>query len=154
MDSVQSDEVVDDALQGLAMTRPWLCRLPDSPGSILEANPPANTVAVVSGGGAGHEPLAAGFVGPGALFGAVSGDIFAAPPSASVLDVIRHLHGAQATAAHLHALVFHIQGQRDEVMCMVTIAGDWRITSGVELRRGYNEFRRCCTEGKSRRDPH
>jgi len=153
VDSGQNDEVVNDALQGLAMTRPWLCRLPDSPGAMLEANPPANTVAVLSGGGAGHEPLAAGFVGPGALSGAVSGDIFAAPPSASVLDAIRHLHAAQATTEHLHVLSFHMQGKKGEVTCMMTIAGDWRITAGVELWRGYHELRRCCTEGKSRRDP-
>src|SRR3989442_14379258 len=38
-----------------------------------------NKVAVVSGGGAGHEPAHAGFVGQGMLAGAVSGESFASP---------------------------------------------------------------------------
>src|SRR3989442_14811479 len=38
-----------------------------------------NKVAVVSGGGAGHEPAHAGFVGQGMLAGAGSGEIFASP---------------------------------------------------------------------------
>jgi Dak1 domain len=40
-----------------------------------------------SGGGAGHEPAHAGFVGPGMLTAAVSGDVFASPPVDSILAV-------------------------------------------------------------------
>lgn len=39
------------------------------------------------GGGAGHEPAHAGFVGPGMLTAAVSGDVFASPPVDSILAV-------------------------------------------------------------------
>jgi dihydroxyacetone kinase len=45
-------------------------------------------VAIVSGGGAGHEPLHAGFVGPDMLTAAVSGDIFASPSTDAVLHAI------------------------------------------------------------------
>jgi dihydroxyacetone kinase len=41
-------------------------------------------VSVVSGGGAGHEPSFAAFVGPGILSGAVSGTIFASPSAEQV----------------------------------------------------------------------
>ncbi|MDV3129522.1 dihydroxyacetone kinase subunit DhaK [Mycobacterium sp. 21AC1] len=42
---------------------------------------PVGTVACVSGGGSGHEPLHAGFVGEGMLAAAVLGDVYAAPSS-------------------------------------------------------------------------
>src|SRR5881275_600233 len=51
-------------------------------------------VAVVSGGGAGHEPAHAGYVGRGMLAGAVSGDIFASPSVDAVLACILAVTGA------------------------------------------------------------
>ena len=50
-------------------------------------------VAVVSGGGAGHEPAHAGFVGAGMLTGAVSGEIFASPSVDAVLACIMAVTG-------------------------------------------------------------
>jgi len=50
-------------------------------------------VAVVSGGGAGHEPAHAGYVGRGMLAGAVSGDIFASPSVDAVLACILAVTG-------------------------------------------------------------
>ena len=50
-------------------------------------------MAVVSGGGAGHEPAHAGFVGAGMLTAAVSGEIFASPRVAAVLAGIRAVTG-------------------------------------------------------------
>lgn len=46
-------------------------------------------VAVVSGGGSGHEPAFAGYVGPGHLDGAVCGEVFASPGVDAVLAAIR-----------------------------------------------------------------
>lgn len=48
-------------------------------------------VAVLSGGGAGHEPAHAGFVGEGMLSAAISGEIFASPSVDAVLAAIRHV---------------------------------------------------------------
>ncbi len=50
-------------------------------------------VSVVSGGGAGHEPSHAGFVGMGMLTAAVSGEIFASPSVEAVLAAIRAVTG-------------------------------------------------------------
>jgi dihydroxyacetone kinase len=50
-------------------------------------------VAVVSGGGAGHEPAHAGFVGVGMLAGAISGEIFASPSVEAVLACILSVTG-------------------------------------------------------------
>lgn len=50
-------------------------------------------VAIISGGGSGHEPAHAGFVGPGLLTAAVCGEVFASPSVESVLAAIRAVTG-------------------------------------------------------------
>jgi Dak1 domain len=48
-------------------------------------------ILVHAGGGAGHEPAHAGYVGPGMLTAAVCGDVFASPSAAAVLAAIRQV---------------------------------------------------------------
>src|SRR5437879_2063576 len=55
--------------------------------------PTARPVAVLSGGGAGHEPAHAGYVGPGLLAGAIAGDVFTSPSVDAVLAGIRAVAG-------------------------------------------------------------
>lgn len=50
-------------------------------------------VAIVSGGGSGHEPMHAGFVGKGMLTAAVCGGLFASPSYEAVLSAILHVAG-------------------------------------------------------------
>lgn len=50
-------------------------------------------VAVISGGGSGHEPAQAGYVGEGMLTAAICGDVFASPPVDSILAGIRAVTG-------------------------------------------------------------
>ena len=80
--------LVNDALDGLlAASGGRLARLDGDPGIrvVLRAERRAGQVAVVSGGGSGHEPAHAGFVGPGLLSAAVCGDVFASPSVDAVL---------------------------------------------------------------------
>ena len=51
---------------------------------IYDAEHRRDQVAIVAGGGAGHEPTFAGFTGRGMLTAAVSGDIFASPSAAQI----------------------------------------------------------------------
>ncbi|KAL5322380.1 hypothetical protein ACEPPN_010353 [Leptodophora sp. 'Broadleaf-Isolate-01'] len=53
----------------------------------------SKTVALISGGGAGHEPAHAGFVGDGLLTAAVSGSIFASPNVSQILNTISRVGG-------------------------------------------------------------
>jgi dihydroxyacetone kinase len=46
-------------------------------------------VTLVSGGGSGHEPAHAGFIGPGMLSAAVLGNVFASPPVHAILAALR-----------------------------------------------------------------
>ena len=50
-------------------------------------------LAASAGGGSGHEPLAAGLVGPGLLSAAVCGDVFASPSAESILATLRAVTG-------------------------------------------------------------
>ena len=62
-------------------------------GGVLRATAtPAGKVALVVGGGSGHYPAFAGFVGPGLADAAVAGDVFASPSAASVAHVSRLAH--------------------------------------------------------------
>jgi len=60
---------------------------------VLRTDWDRSRVAVISGGGAGHEPAHAGFVGDGLLTAAVSGDIFASPSVDAVLAAILAVTG-------------------------------------------------------------
>ena len=50
-------------------------------------------VAIISGGGSGHEPAHGGYVGPGMLSAAVAGDVFTSPSTDAILDAIRAVAG-------------------------------------------------------------
>jgi triose/dihydroxyacetone kinase / FAD-AMP lyase (cyclizing) len=50
-------------------------------------------VAIISGGGAGHEPAHIGFIGKGMLTAAISGEVFASPSVEAVLACILHVTG-------------------------------------------------------------
>ena len=94
-----SDAVVE-MLRGFVQSHPnvqLLDGLPDIKVVVrcntLLSNVDPNKVAIVSGGGSGHEPAHAGFVGEGMLNAAVCGDVFASPSVAAVLAAIRHVCG-------------------------------------------------------------
>ncbi|EJC79727.1 dihydroxyacetone kinase [Rhizobium leguminosarum bv. trifolii WSM2297] len=91
------ENIVTEALDGLLLTSSngRLARLDSFPEIkvILRADWDRSKVAIISGGGAGHEPSHAGFVGKGMLTAAVSGEIFASPSVDAVLTAIRAVAG-------------------------------------------------------------
>ncbi|WP_030174597.1 dihydroxyacetone kinase subunit DhaK [Spirillospora albida] len=77
--------VVADALRGLAAAHPEL-RVDPGLGTVVRADAPVTgKVALVSGGGSGHEPLHGGFVGPGMLDAACAGEVFTSPVPDAVI---------------------------------------------------------------------
>ncbi|MCW8333843.1 dihydroxyacetone kinase subunit DhaK [Vibrio paucivorans] len=56
---------------------------------------PSDKVAIVTGGGAGHEPLFAGYVGPGLADAAALGDIFAAPAPNVILQTTEAVNNSK-----------------------------------------------------------
>jgi triose/dihydroxyacetone kinase / FAD-AMP lyase (cyclizing) len=88
--------LVNDAVDGLvAASGGHLARLDGDPDIrvVLRAEADPGLVAVISGGGSGHEPAHAGFVGPGLLSAAVCGDVFASPSVDAVLAGILAVTG-------------------------------------------------------------
>ncbi len=93
----RKETIVTEALDGFLATSPngTLARLDSYPEIkvIFRTDWDKSKVAVISGGGAGHEPSHAGFVGKGMLTAAVSGEIFASPSVDAVLTAIRQVTG-------------------------------------------------------------
>uniref|UniRef100_A0A9I9CD73 3,4-dihydroxy-2-butanone kinase n=1 Tax=Cucumis melo TaxID=3656 RepID=A0A9I9CD73_CUCME len=92
------DNVVTEFIEGLVETYPGLQYLDGFPKVkvVLRADVSSATydkVAIISGGGSGHEPAHAGFVGEGMLTAAICGDVFASPPVDSILAGIRAVTG-------------------------------------------------------------
>lgn len=92
------DDVVTEFIEGLVETYPGLQYLDGFPKVkvVLRADVSGATydkVAIISGGGSGHEPAHAGFVGEGMLTAAICGDVFASPPVDSILAGIRAVTG-------------------------------------------------------------
>jgi dihydroxyacetone kinase len=79
------------ALQGFCDIHARLAR--PTPGGVLRATAtPQGKVALVIGGGSGHYPAFAGYVGPGFADGVVAGDVFASPSTRLVHDVAVRAH--------------------------------------------------------------
>ncbi|SDB80947.1 homodimeric dihydroxyacetone kinase [Raineyella antarctica] len=93
-------DVVQESLEGLVLLQPGLRLLEDRTTVVrvdrLAHGPsdPAVPVAVISGGGAGHEPSDGGFVGAGMLTAAVTGGVFSSPGPDAVHAAIRAVSGA------------------------------------------------------------
>jgi dihydroxyacetone kinase len=91
------DDLVKEAIDGLlACSGGTLSRLDGYPHIkvVFRSDWDRSRVALISGGGSGHEPAHAGFVGPGMLTAAVCGEVFASPSVDAVLAGILAVTGA------------------------------------------------------------
>ena len=88
-------DVVREMLEGIVAMTSGLALL-DTENVVLRADIPgreSRPVALISGGGAGHEPAHAGYVGEGMLTAAVTGEVFTSPSVDAVLAAIRATAG-------------------------------------------------------------
>lgn len=73
-------DVVKEQLEGMAAAHPDLLKVHYEPNFVYRADAPvAGKVAIISGGGSGHEPMHGGFVGKGMLDAACPGEVFTSP---------------------------------------------------------------------------
>jgi dihydroxyacetone kinase-like protein len=87
------DDVVTDALAGLAAAHPSL-RLDAENKVVIRGDAPrSGKVGLVSGGGSGHEPLHGGFVGYGMLDAACAGEVFTSPVPDQMLAATQAVNG-------------------------------------------------------------
>ena len=86
-------DVVADALRGIALAHPDL-RVDHENRVVFRGDAPVRgKVGLVSGGGSGHEPMHAGFVGPGMLDAACAGEVFTSPVPDQVVAATRGVDG-------------------------------------------------------------
>ena len=84
--------VVDELLEGLVLAGDGRLRAISDGRGIVRTDLEPDRVAILIGGGSGHEPVFHGFVGPGMGDGAACGNIFAAPAPTIVFDVAQAIH--------------------------------------------------------------
>ena len=98
--------VVEEMLEGMAYAYPQYVKKLDNANVLVRKNPKTDKVALVSGGGSGHEPSHGGFVGLGMLDGAVAGAVFTSPTPDQVYEAIK----AVATVAGVLLVVKNYTG--------------------------------------------
>ncbi|GMG96953.1 dihydroxyacetone kinase subunit DhaK [Tepidimicrobium xylanilyticum] len=90
------DKVVEEMLQGMVKAHPeFIKRVENSNVLIRRDSPVKGKVALISGGGSGHEPSHGGFVGLGMLDGAVAGEVFTSPTPEEVYKGIKAVNGGK-----------------------------------------------------------
>jgi dihydroxyacetone kinase-like protein len=119
---------VDEALAGLERAHPSLVRWNREPSYVIRADDERESkVAVVSGGGSGHEPLHTGFVGLGMLDAAVPGGIFASPTAMQIK--------AATTDADRGRGVLHVIKNYTGDVINFGLAAELAADEGIELER-------------------
>ena len=88
------EDVVREELAGIALAHAGRLVVHTDPHWIARADAPvAGKVAILSGGGSGHEPLHGGFVGPGMLDAACPGEVFTSPTPDQMLAATQAVDG-------------------------------------------------------------
>jgi triose/dihydroxyacetone kinase / FAD-AMP lyase (cyclizing) len=89
------ENAVEEMLQGMTVLSPGLDRLPGQR-VMLRADAEQirdKRVAIISGGGSGHEPAHAGYIGEGMLSAGVAGEVFTSPDTDSIFAAIKAVTG-------------------------------------------------------------
>ncbi|MET8849409.1 dihydroxyacetone kinase subunit DhaK [Amycolatopsis sp. NPDC004625] len=119
--------VVAESLRGLAAAHADVLRVQYDPDVVIRADAPvAGKVAVISGGGSGHEPLHGGFVGRGMLAAAVPGAVFTSPTPDAVQAAVT------ATTGEAGALLI-VKNYTGDVLNFET-AAELAAAEGLEVR--------------------
>lgn len=120
------EDVVKEELQGIAAAHPDLVKIHFDPNYIVRADAPVKgKVALVSGGGSGHEPMHGGFVGMGMLDAACPGAVFTSPTPDQMLEATKAASGG---AGVLHV----VKNYTGDVMNF-DMAADLAQNEGIEV---------------------
>jgi dihydroxyacetone kinase-like protein len=90
-----TDSLLREALTGLVQAHEQLLRVEFEPTFVARRQTRPGKVALISGGGSGHEPLHAGFVGQGMLDAACPGQVFTSPTPDQMLAAAQAVDGGQ-----------------------------------------------------------
>jgi dihydroxyacetone kinase-like protein len=119
--------VVDESVTGFGLAHADLVRVEMDPIHVVRADAPiAGKVGIVSGGGSGHEPLHAGFVGFGMLDAAVPGAVFTSPTPDPILAATKAVDGGSG--------VLHIVKNYTGDILNFETAADLASAEGITVR--------------------
>jgi dihydroxyacetone kinase-like protein len=90
----EPDAYVDEMLRGMVAAYPQQVRRVEGTDVLVRADAPVDgEVSIVSGGGSGHEPTHAGYLGEGMLDGAAAGEVFTSPTADQLEEMITACNG-------------------------------------------------------------
>ncbi|MGH7709051.1 MAG: dihydroxyacetone kinase subunit DhaK [Vulcanimicrobiaceae bacterium] len=119
------EAVVDEATAGLAVAHPDLVRINRDPRYIIRKDAPRPKVALISGGGSGHEPLHGGYVGLGMLDAACPGEVFTSPVPDQMYEAGKAVQGGKG-------VLFIVKNYTGDVMNF-DLAADLLKADGIEV---------------------
>jgi len=88
----KTDDILTESLSGFALAHHDLVSLHLDPNFLTRKQKASNKVAIISGGGSGHEPLHAGYIGKGMLDAACPGHVFTSPTPDQMLAAAEAVH--------------------------------------------------------------
>ena len=92
------ENVLEEMLEGIIKANKGSLKRIDNTNIVINVNAPIkNKVGLVSGGGSGHEPAHAGFVGYGMLDAAVCGSVFTSPTPDQIFEAIKAVDSGEGT---------------------------------------------------------
>jgi phosphoenolpyruvate---glycerone phosphotransferase subunit DhaK len=125
----QVENIVPESLAGLAAAHPDLVKIDTANNVVLrKGGPKRGKVALISGGGSGHEPLHGGFVGLGMLDAAAAGNVFTSPVPDQMEAATRAVDGG---AGVLHIVKNYTGDVLNFQMAAELVAGDIEVSSVV-----------------------
>jgi len=140
------EDAVEEMLQGVSVLHPGSVRLRGHKVMLREDAEQVRDqqVAIISGGGSGHEPAHAGYVGAGMLSAAVAGEIFTSPSSDSVFAAIKAVAGRRGallvvknyTGDRLNFGVAAEMARADGIRVKIVIVNDDVALKGTEQATG------------------
>jgi dihydroxyacetone kinase-like protein len=119
-------EVATEALEGLCLAYHGNAILLEQYAALVRSNIPNGKVAILVGGGSGHEPLFAGFIGENLADGAVCGNVFAAPSPDKILGATEAVNRGKG--------VLYLYGNYAGDNMSFDIASELAAASGIDTK--------------------
>jgi dihydroxyacetone kinase-like protein len=119
------ERVVEEMLRGMGLAHPELVRVIPEYNVVVRADAPVDgKVALVSGGGSGHEPTHGGYVGQGMIDAACAGAVFTSPTPEQMLEATK--------AVNAGAGVFYVVKNYTGDVLNFEMAGELSEAEGIE----------------------
>jgi len=123
------DDLVQDSAAGLVMAHEDLLALNEEPLYVCRRTPKQARVALIAGGGSGHEPLHTGYVGFGMLDAACPGQVFTAPTPDQIVAAAQRVEAGQGVLLIVKnyagdCAAFQVASDMFEVECATVLVND------------------------------